>query len=99
EQLEQHARRPRPETVVAPREAFAVVAGRVDQPLREFAHRAEATRRRRRPRFAGRSPDPCREQFLYSAVMSRRELRPLAAELSARWRELGTILARRRLHA
>jgi len=31
--------------------------------------------------------------------MSRRELRPLAAELSARWRELGTILASRRLHA
>jgi DNA-binding MarR family transcriptional regulator len=31
--------------------------------------------------------------------MSRRELRPLAAELSTCWRELGTILASRRLHA
>lgn len=31
--------------------------------------------------------------------MSRRELKPLAAELSACWRELGTILASRRLHA
>jgi DNA-binding MarR family transcriptional regulator len=31
--------------------------------------------------------------------MSRRDLKPLAAELSARWRELGTILASRRLHA
>jgi DNA-binding MarR family transcriptional regulator len=31
--------------------------------------------------------------------MSRRELKPLAAELSTCWRELGTILASRRLHA
>jgi DNA-binding MarR family transcriptional regulator len=31
--------------------------------------------------------------------MSRRELRPLAAELSTCWRELGTLLASRRLHA
>jgi DNA-binding MarR family transcriptional regulator len=31
--------------------------------------------------------------------MFRRELRPLAAELSTCWRELGTILASRRLHA
>jgi DNA-binding MarR family transcriptional regulator len=31
--------------------------------------------------------------------MSRRDLRPLAAELSTCWRELGTILASRRLHA
>jgi len=31
--------------------------------------------------------------------MSRRELKPLAAELAACWRELGTILASRRLHA
>jgi DNA-binding MarR family transcriptional regulator len=31
--------------------------------------------------------------------MSSRELKPLAVELSARWRELGTILASRRLHA
>ena len=31
--------------------------------------------------------------------MPRRELEPLAAELSTCWRELGTILASRRLHA
>jgi DNA-binding MarR family transcriptional regulator len=31
--------------------------------------------------------------------MSRRDLKPLAAELSTCWRELGTILASRRLHA
>lgn len=31
--------------------------------------------------------------------MSRRELKPLAAELATCWRELGTILASRRLHA
>jgi DNA-binding MarR family transcriptional regulator len=31
--------------------------------------------------------------------MSRRELKPLATELAACWRELGTILASRRLHA
>lgn len=31
--------------------------------------------------------------------MSRHELKPLAAELSTCWRELGTILASRRLHA
>lgn len=31
--------------------------------------------------------------------MSRQELKPLAAELATCWRELGTILASRRLHA
>jgi DNA-binding MarR family transcriptional regulator len=41
----------------------------------------------------------CILQLLYVAGIGRRELKPLANELSRCWRELGTILASRRLHA
>jgi DNA-binding MarR family transcriptional regulator len=48
---------------------------------------------------ASSSADPCNTQLLYLADIGRRELKPLADDLAQWWRELGAILASRRLLA
>jgi DNA-binding MarR family transcriptional regulator len=53
----------------------------------------------RRSRRRARASYHCKQQLLYIADIGRRELKPLADELSQHWHELGAVLRSRRLLA